>query len=216
MVKQDFRENLGLALDTIRTHKLRSFLAILGVLIGVALIILVVGLIQGFRGTIQDEIMAEGADTAFISRFEQGPRVGRRPKDERLRKPLTLEDGFAILRMSPAVKQLAISVFQWELAHNVRYKNNEVQGAEFRGTFPAYLEVYSNATMKAGRFFTDIENDHRDNVVVLGENTAQALFTNIDDSLGKEVILDGSKFLVVGVLQKRNGGFGLTFATALP
>jgi putative ABC transport system permease protein len=208
MIKQDYRENLGLAFDTIRTHKLRSFLAILGVLIGVALIILVVGLIQGFRGTIQDEIMAEGADTAFISRFEQGPHVGRRPKDERRRKPLTLQDGLAILQLSPAVKQLAISVFQWELAHNTRYQNNEVQGAEFRGTFPAYLEVYSNATMKAGRFFTDIENEHRDNVVVLGENTAQALFTNIDDALGREVIVDGSKFLVVGVLRKQNGGFG--------
>ena len=134
--------------------------------------------------------------------------MGMEPESPRLRKPLTLQDGLAILRMSPAVKQLAISVFQWELAHNARYQSNEVQGAEFRGTFPAYLEVYSNATMKAGRFFTDIENDHRDNVVVLGENTAQALFRNIDDALGKEVIVDGSKFLVVGVLQKQNGGFG--------
>jgi putative ABC transport system permease protein len=208
MLRQDFRENLGLAFDTLRTHKLRSFLAVLGVMIGVALIILVVGLIQGFRGTIEDELMAEGADTAFISRFESGPRLGRRPKDERLRKPLTLDDGFALLQMCPAMKQIAISVFQWELAHNARYKNNEVAGGEFRGTFPAYLEVYSNATMLAGRFFTDAENEHRDNVVVLGENTATALFATIDDALDKEIIVDGSKFLVIGVLKKQNGGFG--------
>src|SRR6201998_1146822 len=59
-VRQDFRENLGLAFDTIRTHKLRSFLAVLGVLIGVALIILVVGLVQGFRTTISAEIASAG------------------------------------------------------------------------------------------------------------------------------------------------------------
>ena len=208
MVKQDFRENLHLAIDTIRSHKLRSFLAVLGVMIGVALIILVVGLVQGFRSSIEDELMAEGADTAWISRFEQGPRVGRRPKDERQRKPLTLEDGLAVREMCPAVKQIAISVFQWELAHNARYQNNQVQGGEFRGTFPAYLEVYSNASMKVGRFFTDAENDHRDNVVVLGENTATALFPSIEDAMDKEIIVDGSKFLVIGVLQKQNGGFG--------
>jgi len=208
IVRQDFRENLGLAFDTLRTHKLRSFLAVLGVMIGVALIILVVGLIQGFRGNIEEELMAEGANTAFISRFDVGPHVGRRPKEERLRKRLTLEDGEALLEMCPAMKQLAISVFQWELAHNARYQNNEVQGGEFRGTFPAYLEVYSNATMKAGRFFTDAENEHRDNVVVLGENTATALFPAIEDALDKEIIVDGSKFLVIGVLKKQNGGFG--------
>jgi len=208
MVKQDFRENLHLAIDTIRSHKLRSFLAVLGVMIGVALIILVVGLVQGFRSSIEDELMAEGADTAWISRFENGPRVGRRPKEERLRKPLTLEDGLAIREMCPAVKQIAISVFQWELAHNARYQNNQVQGGEFRGTFPAYLEVYSNASMKVGRFFTEAENDHRDNVVVLGENTATALFPSVEDAMDKEIIVDGSKFLVIGVLQKQNGGFG--------
>ena len=62
-------------------------------MIGVALIILVVGLVQGFRQTIQDEITSEGIDTAFVSRFDQGPQIGHRPKDEKLRKPLTLEDG---------------------------------------------------------------------------------------------------------------------------
>ena len=80
-MQSDFRENLHLALDTVRAHKLRSFLAILGVMIGVALIILVVGLVQGFRQTIQDEIVSEGIDTAFVSRFDQGP-----PQNGRVRR----------------------------------------------------------------------------------------------------------------------------------
>jgi len=208
MVRQDFRENLQLALDTVRANKLRSFLAILGVMIGVALIILVVGLVQGFRQTVQDEITAEGIDTAFVSRFDQGPQNQRRPKDEKLRKPLTLEDGLAIREMCPAIKEIAISGFQWSLAHNARYQRSIVDGTDFRGTFPAYITVYSNATMKTGRFFTETENEHRENVVVIGEDTAKAFFPTAQDALGKEILVDGSTFTVIGVFERPPGGFG--------
>ena len=206
-MRQDYRENLRLALDTLRAHKLRSFLAILGVMIGVALIILVVGLIQGFRGTVQDMITAQGVDTAWIDRFTQGPHLGRRPKEERLRRPLTLEDGRAIQELCPAVKQTAVSAFQWTQQHNVRYEKNEVQGGEFRGTFPAYLQVYSNATLKAGRFFTAAENEHRENVVDLGQDAATALFPTVEDALGKNVIVDGSTYTVIGVFERPVEGF---------
>ena len=208
VLRQDYRENLQLAFDTIRTHKLRSFLAVLGVMIGVALIILVVGLVQGFRVTIQDEISAEGLDTAWVARFEQGPRANRRPKEERERKPLVREDGLAVVAMCPAVKQVAVSIFEWTQPHEVKYQKNQVQGGEFRGTFPAYLEVYSNANLKAGRFFSEVENEHRENLVVLGENVATALFPTVEDALGKQVLVDGSNFIVIGVLEKPIGGFG--------
>ena len=208
VLRQDYRENLQLAFDTIRTHKLRSFLAVLGVMIGVALIILVVGLVQGFRVTIQDEISAEGLDTAWVARFAQGPRANRRPKEERERKPLVREDGLAVVAMCPAVKQVAVSIFEWTQPHEVKYQKNQVQGGEFRGTFPAYLEVYSNANLKAGRFFSEVENEHRENLVVLGENVATALFPTVEDALGKQVLVDGSNFIVIGVLEKPIGGFG--------
>ncbi|HEY4740474.1 MAG TPA: ABC transporter permease [Candidatus Acidoferrales bacterium] len=209
-MKQDYRENLTLAFDTLRSHKLRSFLAVLGVTIGVGLIILVVGLVEGFRANIQKEITSEGIDTAWVQRFGEGFGTnGRRPKEERERKPLTLEDGDAILPASPAVKSVAVSIFQWELTHSVRYQNNEVQGVEFRGTFPAFLEVYSNAAMRAGRFFTDSENNHRDNVADIGENVATALYGNIDDAVGKTINVDGSQFLVIGVLERPAGTFGM-------
>ena len=206
-MKQDYRENLALAFDTLRTHKLRSTLAIIGVTIGVGLIILVVGLVAGFQDSIQKEITSEGIDTAWVQRFAEGfGQNGRRPKEER--EPLTLEDGEALLEC-PAVKQVAISIFQWELTHSVRYQTNEVQGVEFRGTFPAFLEVYSNAAMRAGRFFTDSENEHRDNVADIGENIATALYGSIDDAVGKSINVDGSEFRVIGVLEKPSGTFGM-------
>src|SRR6204780_365994 len=207
-MQSDFRENLKLALDTVRAHKLRSFLAILGVMIGVALIILVVGLVQGFRPTIQDELTSEWIDTPFVSRFEQGPKNGRHPKDEKLRKQLTLEDALAIKQLAPAVHEIAVSAFQWQLTHIARYQGNIIEGTDFRGTFPAYLTVYSNATMKAGRFFTEAENEHRENVVVIGENVATTFFPTVEDAMGKEILVDGSTYLVVGVFEKPPNGFG--------
>ena len=174
----------------------------------VMLIILVVGLVEGFRSTIQDEITSSGVNTAWAWRFNQGPTTSRRPKEERDRKPLTLADGQAVQQLCPSVKQTTIAIYEWTTPHNVRYQKNEVQGGEFRGTFSSYPQVDSSEAMKAGRFFTEAENEHKENVVVIGEDVATALFRNIDDALGKQVLVDGSDFMVVGVFEKPVGGIG--------
>src|SRR2546430_12335569 len=102
---QQHGENLKQAMDTLRAHKLRSFLTVFGVVLGVSVIMLVAALITGFDQQVQESIKQYGADTAFISRFDQGPQGGgRRPKEERERKPLTLEDGQAIRELCPAVR----------------------------------------------------------------------------------------------------------------
>jgi ABC-type antimicrobial peptide transport system permease subunit len=206
--KNDVRENLRLALDTVRAHKLRSFLAVLGVMIGVTLIILVVGMVDGFRNSIEDQINSSGANSAWAWRFNQGPTTGRRPKEERMRKPLTLDDAEAIRTMCPAVKDVTVAIYNWQQAHSVRYQKNEVSGGEFRGTFPNYPSVDASETMSAGRFFTDAENRHKDNVVVIGEDVSKALFTSFDDALGKEVLVDGTTFTVIGVFKKPIGTLG--------
>jgi putative ABC transport system permease protein len=82
-------ENLRQALDTLRVHKMRSALTVFGVVLGVSVIMLVAALITGFDAQIQENIKQFGADTAFITRFDQGPHGGNRPKEERERKPLT-------------------------------------------------------------------------------------------------------------------------------
>ena len=73
---------------------------------------------------------------------------------------------------------------------------------QFRGTFANYPEVDSSETMKRGRFFTETENSHREDVVVIGEDVAKALFPTLDDALGKQVLVDGSSFTVIGVFDK--------------
>src|SRR5881398_1375364 len=98
---QQHGENLKQAMDTLRAHKLRSFLTVFGVVLGVSVIMLVAALITGFDQQVQESIKQYGADTAFVSRFDQGPHGGRRPKEERERKPLTLEDAQAVRNCAP-------------------------------------------------------------------------------------------------------------------
>ncbi|HVB36021.1 MAG TPA: ABC transporter permease [Candidatus Acidoferrales bacterium] len=207
-MKQDIRENLALAFDTLRTHKARSALAVLGVVIGVGVIIIVASLITGFRSTISDEIAGFGANTAWVARFDQGSHMGALPKNERTRPPLTLDQGLGLASQCPAIQEVAISVYQWQDNHIATFGKNQVQALDFSGTFPSYMDVNGNANLKAGRFFTRAENTHRDKVVVLGEDAAKALFPVAEDGVGKTINLDGSDFQVIGVFEKPAGGFG--------
>src|ERR1700674_4727405 len=103
---QAYGENLKQAMDTLRTHKMRSALTVFGVVLGVSVIMLVAALITGFDETIQENIKQFGADTAFISKWDQGFHGGDPPMEERQRKPLTLEDSQALMAGCPALKNV--------------------------------------------------------------------------------------------------------------
>jgi ABC-type antimicrobial peptide transport system permease subunit len=207
---QNHHENVRLALDTLRQHKLRSFLTVLGVVIGVGVLMLVAALLTGFNESVIEAITRFGADTASVTRFRQGPRMGRpRPQEERQRKPLTLEDGLALSECCPSIQQVTVWISQWEQPHGVRYQGDEVAGVDLRGTLPNYPMVLANTNMIEGRFFTDIENLHRESVVVLGQDTASALFGQLP-ATGKEILVDGQPFRVLGVLARPEGNFGMS------
>ncbi len=200
-------ENLKQAMDTLRAHKMRSFLTVFGVVLGVSVIMLVAALIHGFDQTVQDSISQYGADTAYVSRFDHGPHSGRRPKEERERKPLTLEDAQAIEASCPAARNVTVWIGWWEQNHTVRTKNGEVTAIDYRGAQPNYAQVYANAALLEGRFFSEGDDLHREKVVVLGEDIGPVLFPNTSP-VGKDILIDGSDFRVIGVLEKPKGGFG--------
>ncbi|HUE44280.1 MAG TPA: ABC transporter permease [Candidatus Sulfotelmatobacter sp.] len=204
---QSHGENLKQAMDTLRTHKLRSALTVFGVVLGVSVIMLVAALITGFDQQIQENIKQFGADTAFISRWDQGPHNERRPLEERLRKPLTLEDAQAIKESCPAVRNVTTYIDWWEKPHIIRTKAGEVTAIDFRGVQPNFGEVYANAATLSGRFIAEGDDLHRENVVMLGENVAPVLFPDTSP-IGKDVMIDGQNFQVIGVVEKPKGLFG--------
>src|SRR5438477_6154711 len=202
-------ENLKQAMDTLRAHKMRSGLTVFGVVLGVSVIMLVSALITGFDQQIQENIKQFGADTAFISKWDQGFHGGNAPPlEERLRKPLTLEDANAIKEGGRSVKSVTAFIqTSWMQSHTVRTKAGEVTAIDFRGVEPNFGQVYANAATLDGRFISEGDDLHREKVVMLGENAAPVLFPNVSP-VGKDVMIDGSAFRVIGVVEKPKGMFG--------
>jgi putative ABC transport system permease protein len=202
-------ENLRQAMDALRTHKLRSALTIFGVVLGVSVIMLVAALITGFDAQIQENVKQFGADTAFVTKWDQGRHGGPPPLEERQRKPLTLDDERALQESCPAVKNVtAFLTSDWDVAHAVRTKSGEVTGIDFRGVQANFGLVYANAATLAGRFISEGDDLHKEKVVMLGENVAPVLFPE-GNPIGKDVTIDGSSFQVIGVVEKPKGGFGM-------
>src|SRR5690242_15976530 len=196
-------------MDTLRAHKMRSALTVFGVVLGVSVIMLVAGLLTGFDQKIQEQIKQFGVNTAFITKWDQNRQGGPPPLEERQRKPLTLEDEKALVEGCPAIKSVtAFLQTPWYQTHSVRTKGGEVTAIDFRGVQANFGLVYANAATLAGRFISEGDVLHKEKVVMLGENVAPVLFPN-GDAIGKDVMIDGSSFQVIGVVEKPKGGFGM-------
>ena len=198
-------ENLILALDTLRTHKFRAFLTILGVLIGTATVIGVASIFKGLDQQLVDMAEGFGTRTLFIYKFQPGIHFNL-TREERMRKPLTYEQAMAIRDNCPAVESVSAETFRWGPSPVVKYKGQEMLDADFSGPTPDYFRNI-NATLKDGRLFTNIDDLHRRNVAVIGADVTERFFLN-EDPIGKEILVDGHPFEVIGTLEKRKAFLG--------
>jgi len=201
---QHVRENLLLALDTLRTHKFRSFLTVLGVLIGTTTVIAVTSIMAGLDKQLVDVAEQFGTRTLWVYKLQLGA-PHRLTRDERLRKPLSWDDAMAIKTQSPATETVSVELFR-EMTDfglppvTARYKGLDMVDALFVGVTADHLRLI-NATIGAGRFFTDPEDTHRRDVAVIGNGVRERFFQN-EDPIGKIILVDGHSLEIVGALTK--------------
>jgi len=203
--RQPIRENLLLALDTLRTHKFRAFLTILGVLIGTATVIGVASIFKGLDQQLVEMAQGYGTRTLYVYKFQPGIHFNL-TREERIRKPLTYEQAMTIREHCPSVESVGVEIFQWSPAVTAKYKGLEMLDAQLQGnTAEDFQNV--NAVLKDGRLFTDIDDLHRQDVAVVGDDVVQRFFLN-QDPIGKEINVDGHTFQVIGTLEKRKAFLG--------
>jgi putative ABC transport system permease protein len=196
------RENLLLALDTLRTHKFRSFLTVLGVLIGTATVIAVASIFAGLDHKFADMAEDFGTRSMFIFKFDPGIHMGGLTKEERLRKPLTYDDAMALKEQCPSIEEVAVEPRNFNNPPPVvKYKGMQIIDSLFLGSTPAGFNVV-NDHLADGRLFTDIDNLHRREVAVIGPGIVKRFFPN-EDPIGKTILADGKGFLVIGTLGPR-------------
>ncbi len=207
----DLRENLGVAIDTLRSHKVRSALTVLGVVIGVTSVISVAAIITGLNGYIQDKVNQFGPNTFFIARIPMGPQnMGRQSEKIRMRKYLDPDTAGKLRELCGAID--SVSLFGTRAAfigdtNQLRYEGRLVDKAILRGAGPDYANAVPMFAVEFGRFISRYDEEHARHVVVLGADIADSLFLTADP-LGKTVRLNGQDFDVIGIFGREPGLFG--------
>jgi putative ABC transport system permease protein len=188
-----------MALATIREHKLRSFLTVLGVIIGTGTMIGVGSIITGLDASITNIFRSFGPNTVIAFKFKIGFRFNV-SREEMMRKPLTAENARAINERCPSVEYASPYLFSdWHLIHRAKYKGNDIYNLDIGGTEEGYAA--GGTVMLHGRFLSDMDNRHHLPVAVIGEDLGKAWFRNLDP-VGKWFELDGHQFEIIGVMQR--------------
>ena len=197
-----------MALDTLRTNKLRSGLTILGIIIGVTTVITISSVINGLNTRVSDWVSTMGTNVFWVFHM---PLININPTTEMVtRKKLTLEDALALRNLPHVV------AVDGEVRHvneqfrvgdvSVKYNGKKVAGAFLLGSTD-HLEVVSNLNIQEGRIWNDAEDERRAHVCLVGHDTAEMLF-GTEDPIGKDVNVASGLYTVIGVVDKRKQPFG--------
>jgi len=203
------KEIFEMAFNSLKTHKLRSFLTLLGIMIGVMTVIGMVSIIQGLNRTFLSELESVGSDFIIVKKYEPTQiQIGRFTKEERQRKDLTFEDAQAIEKECPLVKAVSVNLVAdiFEII-TIKYQNIKSQDFLILGMNEKFPQVLSVYLPEEGRFLTESDIIHSRKVCVLGSDLVDVLFPHTN-ALGKDIRIGPEKFTVVGVLQKRGSIFG--------
>ena len=205
--RSNFYENVLMAFDTLRQHKLRSFLTILGVVIGTTTVIVIAAFVSGIDSRVSKEIEAFGTNAVYAFKFEPGFNFNP-AMEERTRKPLTEADANAIRAecssceyVSPFMSPVDFTAGPFTERVNVRNREIEMTNATVQGAASDYFRM-GVSHLAEGRFFTAEEEVRRAAVAVIGIDVANTLFP-FSNALDQQIQIEGRSYRVIGVLQER-------------
>jgi putative ABC transport system permease protein len=199
-------ETIAMALSMVRANKLRSFLTVLGIVIGVTVVIAVASILTGLRGRIVSMVEEYGTNNIYAFHLSTGPSFAERDRSEYMRKPLTPEDAEAIRRQASAVEDVASVLFLWRLDRTIKSRGRAYKEGFLQGVSASYARV-TNVSLQEGRFISEVDDQHRRDVMVIGVNVVESLFPNRASIAGEQVELMGRPFEIIGVLEKRKNTF---------
>jgi putative ABC transport system permease protein len=197
---------IGLAFDSIRAHKLRSFLTLLGVIVGVASVILVGAAIDGL-GAYADQITSKafGTNSFLIQQIASLGRISARQRMDKLKYNKQVgKDEVKFLR-TVAGDDILYSSYQQRTA-DVKADNQTFEGAQVIGV-SAVMPDIRDIPVAYGRFFVTNEEERHRHVAVIGDDIRMAFFPS-RDPLGRTIKISGVEFTVIGVLEHQGSAFG--------
>ncbi|HLK62776.1 MAG TPA: ABC transporter permease [Bryobacteraceae bacterium] len=205
MTRLAFVNGLLLAFETIRTHKMRAFLTVLGVIIGTGTIIGVSAILTGFDASVTNVLRSFGPNSIIVFKFPVGPRTKRLSPEERTRKDLTYLNAIDLRERCRSVQDVSTMLFPNEGPINVHYHGNDMYDVNLIGVEEAYARG-GQVDLHLGRFFSDEESRRRMPVAVIGQDLEKGLYANIDP-IGKPITVMGHEFTVIGTMIRPAASF---------
>jgi putative ABC transport system permease protein len=196
------RESAGIALGALRANKLRSFLTLLGTIIGVMSVIAVLSFVEGLNRFVSQKLLNAGANAfwvdpyGFVTSQDEWEKVRNNPE-------ITMDDADA-LRLG--VPHAVMIVPQADARVSATYRNKIVRGVETRGRGPGF-EVVDDYTVAIGRNLNEQDDLRRQLVCVVGSEVAEELFGSLDP-LGRRIRLGAETYEIVGVMASKGKVFG--------
>lgn len=188
-ISLNFRQNITIAFDALLANKIRSFLTMLGIIIGVMSVVALISVGKGAQDSITDRISSAGTNTVTVA-----PATGA--------KNLTIEDAEAI---QDRISGLSYVLPQYNGNVQVTFEG-DVLGTRALAVQSTYLDA-NQLSMDSGRFFDEVENNSAERVVVLGFSAADELFGGINP-VGRVLRINNSRYEVIGVMEERDAGIG--------
>ncbi len=203
----EIREGVLLALDSLRSNKFRSFLTIVGVMIGTASVIAVASVIQSFKASVEAEIEQLGSNIISVTKFPPNTNWRELSEEERRRPPITINEAHWIKDYCPSVDGVAPQNFYFRPGGNVaKYKDKRSENFQLFGTTVDWERV-RNRYADRGRFFIQSEDEGRAMVCVIGPEVEKTLFAG-EEATGKQILMNNVRLRVIGVLENQESSFG--------
>ncbi len=207
--RRDYAEIFVMALDTIRKNKMRSGLTVLGIVIGVSTVIGMSSVVNGLNSNVQEVVQSMGSDIVMAFHLNIFT-FGHMPEEMRTRKELTFDDAMAMKDL-PHVKYVTAGVrhFIPEFgagSYVVSYQGKKAKNVILEGDTASVKDVY-DVQLVEGRWFSEVDDERRSSVIVLGYETWKTLFAE-RSALGAEINIEGQLFTVIGVGDRRKTAFG--------
>ena len=200
-----FVNGITLAWQTIRNHKMRAFLTVLGVIIGTGTVIGVAAILTGFDASVAAVLRSFGPNSIIVFKFPVGPRTSGLSAEERTRKDLTYQNAADIRDRCNHVEDVSSMLFPNGRTYNVHFKGNDMYDVNLMGVEEAYARG-GQVDLHLGRFFTDQESHRKLPVAVIGADIEKGLYANMDP-IGKTINVDGHEFEVIGTMLKPAASF---------
>ncbi len=196
----EFRETLLSALRTLGSHKMRSGLTMLGIIIGSSSLVAVMSLIAGLDRSVAVQFQSIGTDIISVSLY---PWVQTGDNEEYRNRPrITMEDSKAVASL-PSVGLTAPNI---HTSRRLAYRGESMRRVHVQGSTEEY-ETIDNYPVESGRFITALDVDRRRQVAVIGTDVVDELY-GLRDPIGRDIHVDGKRFKVIGVVEEKGDIFG--------